>query len=222
MNDVDIVLVALGAVTVLLTGATLLVAALTLKATNRDVRASEKTLGLAREEARRYPRLEITDALLADANESEIVIRTREAREAWLKVQEEFKKLPSEEKRSILEESLGLYTMGQARYKGPFPDLILEFSLHNRGSEIVGQLSGNVRFDPEFLEPVGFPLLEKEAIDSRTMQLSVDNLPPAYSGEAKVFKIALLKRKSGQTTATATFFNQDGYYLREHIPLDVT
>lgn len=222
MSEIDIVLVAIGAITVLLTGATLFAAVLTLRATNRDVQASERTLELAREEARRYPRLEITDASLTDAKESGIVIRTREARKAWLKAIEGLKKPPSEESQSILEDNRDLYTMGQASYKGPFPDLVLEFSLRNKGSEIAGQLSGNVRFDPEFLEPVGFPLMEKDAADSRTMQLSVDNLPPAYSGEAIVFKIALLKRKSGQTTATATFSNEEGYYLRENIPLDIS
>lgn len=222
MSEVDGVLVGIGVITVLLTGATLFVAGLTLRATNRDVRASEKTLELAREEARRYPRLEITDALLGDAKESGIVIRTQEAREAWLQALEELKKPSSEESQSILEENLDLYTIGQAEYKGPLPDLILEFRLRNKSSEVVGKLSGDVRFEPEFLEPIDFPLLEEDVIDSKTMRLSVDNLPPAHFGEAKVFKIALLKRKPGQTTATATFSNQGGYYVREHIPLDIS
>lgn len=221
MIEIDIVLVVIGVVTMILAGATFFVAVLTLRASNRDVRASEKTLELAREEAKRYPKLEITDAFLKDANESEVVIQTREAKKAWPKALEEFKKPPSEKRQSTLEEDLNSYTVGQARYKGPFPDFILEFRLHNKSSEVVGKLSGDVRFESEFLEPVDFPLLEQGAIDSETMRLSVDTLPPAHSGEARVFKIALLKRKSGQTTATATFSNQVGYYLKEHIPLDV-
>lgn len=230
MSTVDWVLIVIGTFTVLLTAATLVVASLTLRATNRDVAASEKSLDLARKADARYPQLEIIGVSLAQADEQEEVVKTREAGKVLEKLVEEYNKLyknkeygPFRARQAALSQLRKMgFTLKQTEYEGPFPDLILSFRLHNKSSETVRNLVADINFDPEFLKPIDFPTLSQGGGWKNSMKITIESLPPSNSAEAMNFKIALLRKKPGETTVPATFSTaEEGFYKKENIPLEV-
>ena len=80
--------------------------------------------------------------------------------------------------------------------------------------------SGEVRFDPDVLEPLKFPGLSREKAGG-SIKLSVDTVPPSPSEERRIYRIALLRKRSGKTTGVAVFSTPEGDYLEKPLELDL-
>ncbi len=172
---------------------------------------------LAREEALRHPQLEVTGVALLDAKEVEQVAQVREAQKAWRELLNRMKAdLP------VTQEDFGdrQYTTEQAHYEGPRPDLILTFELYNKGRTTANTVSGEVRFDPDVLEPLQFPGLSGEKPGGWT-RLALGSVPPSAPKGERVFKIPLLRKGSGKTTVVVVFSTPDGDYFEKPLELDV-
>src|SRR5215204_4895953 len=118
----------------------------------RATKVSEQELELARQEALRHPKLELQNISLVDAQESDDVIGTREAkekwREAWEQAAEEDSKSASydqgfkaggdalERVTDAMKAVGDDYTAAQVCYDGPYPDLVLTLELQNMGRRV--------------------------------------------------------------------------------------
>jgi hypothetical protein len=206
--------------------ASLLVSAGALYYAWKASRSSEAELKLARQEALRHPKLELSAPTLEDAQEVDDVIRTREAKEKWREPlnrarAEDMKEPPDlsggfkvfRERAERIEEaakSEGGYRVAQILYDGPYPDLVLSFELRNMGRRVAKDVSGEVSVDGSFLEPINFPLFDGEVLE-------VGEVPPFPSEDNFKFRIALLKKSSGKTTIVVTFSTPEGDYLKKRV-----
>jgi hypothetical protein len=207
--------------------ASLLIGAGALYYAKRAAGISAVQLEVAREEALRYPKLEVTDVSLVDAQEVEDVIRTREAQGLWDKAREKAKEevetSPSNDPTDLFKRMANHtrgYTLGQMGYEGAYPDLVLTFELKNKGRRSAKEVSGEVTFDRNILEPIEFPRMAR-AVHRGKVTLEVGTMPPLPSEETVGFRIALLQKRSGKTAAVAVFSTPEGDYLEEPMELDV-
>jgi hypothetical protein len=205
-------------------------------------RSSEEELELSREESRRHPKLELSNVSLVDAQEVDDVIRTREAKEKWREplnraMAEDMEAPPDtrggfkvfgEASERIIKratKSAGGYTAAQILYDGPYPDLVLTFELRNMGRRVAKEVSGEVGVDRSFLDPIEFPLFDGEVFEGQESafppkkggKLEVGEVPPFPSEVNFMFRIALLKKSSGETTIVITFSTPEGDYLEERL-----
>lgn len=207
-----------------------------------DRRLAEEQLALARQEALRHPDLKVVDISLVNAEKVEDVVRTREAQEKWPAALEKAKKEEENRQQTLgfylgawvraLKE-MGDYSIQQAEYEGPCPDLVMSFELRNLGHRPAKDVEGGVKFDSNVLEPITFPKMNGKVsrgleldlalglTSEKDASLKVGTVPPYPSGKTFVFRIALPKKSSGNTTAVAVFSTPDGDYLEERIPLEV-
>jgi hypothetical protein len=208
-------------------------------------RSSEAELELARQEALRHPKLELSDATLIDAQEVDDVIRTREAKEKW---REPLKRAMAEdmespdtrggfrvfgeaaEKIEKAAKSLGGYTVEQILYDGPYPDLVLTFELRNMGRRVAKDVWGEVAVEGSFLEPIEIPLLDGVVFEgqesapplTKAVMLEVGEVPPFPTEDNFMFRIALLKKISVEsprvkTPIVVTFSTPEGDYLKKRL-----
>lgn len=202
----------------------LLIGAGALYYAKRATSVSEQQLAFAREEALRHPKLEVGSVSLRNAEEfDEILASTRVAQEAWREVAEkhESDKMEFYEKLEAVENAP--YTVDQAFYEGPYPDLVLTFELRNLGNRTAREVSGAAVFDSTVLDPLDFPGFEggRQAGLAGTIKLSVADVSPARSEEVLVYRIALLRRGSGTTTAKTIFSTPEGNHWEEALELKV-
>jgi hypothetical protein len=211
----------------------------------RATRVSEQELELARQEALRHPKLELQDISLVDGQDSDDVIRTREAKEKWREAwdqaaEEDFESAtyeqgfvaggPALDRVTDAMKAKGEdYTAAQVYYDGPYPDLVLTLELRNMGRRVAKDVTGEVAIERSFLEPIDFPLFDGEAVDEpeyatpprKEVKLRVGEVPPFPSEEPFVFKIALRKKNSGKTTIVVTFTTPEGDYLEARRAFDL-
>jgi hypothetical protein len=204
----------------------------------RAVQVSEEELALAREEALRHPKLEVTNVSLVDAQEVEDVVRTCEAPEKWRlaleRAEQEAKASQTSYSQSYVwskaAEAMGdSYTMAQVDYEGPKPDRLLNFELRNRGRRAAKDVTGEVTFDYDTLEPLNFPGLDGEVFEGveygpiakKEARLKVGRVPPFPSEESFEFRIALLQKRSGKSPVVITFSTPEGDHLEELIEFDL-
>jgi hypothetical protein len=211
----------------------------------RATKVSEQELELARQEALRHPKLELQNISLVDAQESDDVIGTREAkekwREAWEQAAEEDSKSASydqgfkaggdalERVTDAMKAVGDDYTAAQVYYDGPYPDLVLTLELQNMGRRVAKDVTGEVAVERSFLEPIDFPLFDGEVMEGpefdppprNEVKLNVGEVPPFPSEEPFVFKIALRKKSSGKTTIVVTFTTPEGDYLEARRAFDL-
>jgi hypothetical protein len=201
-------------------------------------RSSEEELDLSREESRRHPKLELSNVSLVDAQEVDVVIRTREAKEKW---REPLNRAMNEdmadtrggftpfgevaERIEKAAQSAGGYEAEQILYDGPYPDLVLTFELRNMGRRVAKDVLGEVAVERSFLEPINFPLFDGDVFEGREFaplprkaaKLEVGEIPPFPSDDNFTFRIALRKKSSGKTTIVVTFSTPEGDYLEERL-----
>jgi hypothetical protein len=218
--------------------ASLLVSAGALYYAWKASRSSEAELELARQDALRYPKLELSNVSLIDAQEVDGVIRTREAKEKW---REPLNRAMNEdmadtrggftpfgevaERIEKAAQSAGGYEAEQILYDGPYPDLVLTFELRNMGRRVAKDVLGEVAVERSFLEPINFPLFDGDVFEGREFaplprkaaKLEVGEIPPFPSDDNFTFRIALRKKSSGKTTIVVTFSTPEGDYLEERL-----
>jgi hypothetical protein len=204
-------------------------------------RSSEEELDLSREESRRHPKLELSNVSLVDAQEVDVVIRTREAKEKWREplnraMAEDMEAAPdtrggfkvfgeAAERIEKAAQSAWGYEAEQILYDGPYPDLVLTFELRNMGRRVAEDVLGEVAVERSFLEPINFPLFDGDVFEGREFaplprkaaKLEVGEIPPFPSDDNFTFRIALRKKSSGKTTIVVTFSTPEGDYLEERL-----
>jgi hypothetical protein len=188
-------------------------------------RSSDAELELARQEALRHPKLELSNVSLVDSEEFDDVIRTREAKEKWREhlnraMAEDMKEPPDisggfkvfRERAERIEQAAKSegYRVAQILYEGPYPDLVLSFELRNMGRRVAKDVSGEVSVDRSFLEPINFPLFNGEVLE-------VGEVPPFPTEDNFTVRIALLKKTSVETPMVVTFSTPEGDYLEERL-----
>ncbi len=204
----------------------------------RQIRLAQEQLTLARKEAERHAILEVSEMRLHAAKEYPIVAETAHHRQLWLDKLAWYKQAKREwDERIRKGYSPGLADVGpqdpnrsydphtghQQRYDGPFPDMVLRVTLVNKGETAAHDVSGQLYFDPKYLESLNFPDMDGNVEDDKANLYTStgSTLLPAPTSEELTFDVALLVKQPGTTHVRYAFATPQGDHIEDRWSLDV-